>query len=201
MKIAKLLAPVLLVGLSLSASAQKMELKSGKLDFLKGQKTINVVYVYDNMGVGKGTEADYVNEKVSKYNKDEPGKGDKWKAGWLSARTRQYQPMFEELLNKQLGEKGVKVGNFPDAPYTLVLKTTFTEPGFNVGVMRMPAYTNSEAVFVKTGTTTEEAVITMMKAPGRDAMGYDFDAGARISEAYAKSGKSLGSFIIKKKVI
>lgn len=201
MKIVKLLVPALLVGLSLSASAQSMRLKSGKLDFLKGQKNINIVYVYDNMGVGKGTEEEYVNEKVTKYNKDEPGKGDKWKAGWLSARTTKYQPMFEELLNKQLNEKGVQAGNFPNAPYTLILKTTFTEPGFNVGVMRMPAYTNSEAVFVKTGSTTEEAVVSMLKAPGRDAMGYDFDAGARISEAYAKSGKSLGNFLIKQKVI
>lgn len=201
MKLTKLLVPALLTGLSFSASAQSMALKSGSLDFLKGQKTINVMYAYDNMGVGKGTEDDYVNEKVTKYNKDEPGKGDKWKAAWLSARTRQYQPMFEELLNKELEDAGAKAGNYPTAPYTLILKTTFTEPGFNVGVMRMPAYTNSEAVFVKTGTTAEEAVVTMRKAPGRDAMGFDYDAGARISESYAKSGKSLGKFLVKKKVI
>ncbi len=75
----------------------------------------------------------------------------------------------------------------------------FTEPGFNVGVMRMPAYTNMEAQFVKTGTTAEEAVITMTKAPGADAMGFDYDAGARISESYAKAGKSLGAFLEKQK--
>lgn len=91
------------------------------------------------------------------------------------------------------------MGNYPDAPYTLVVKTIFTEPGFNVGVMRMPAYTNMEASFVKTGTTTYEAVITMMKAPGADAMGFDYDAGARISESYAKAGKSLGAFLQKQK--
>ncbi len=201
MQLKHLLATALFAGLSFSASAQSMALKSGSLDFLKGQKTINVIYTYDNMGVGKGTEDDYVNEKVAKYNKDEAGKGDKWKAAWISARTRQYQPMFEELLNKELEDAGAKAGNYPNAPYTLILKTTFTEPGFNVGVMRMPAYTNSEAVFVKTGTTTEEAVVTMRKAPGRDAMGFDYDAGGRISEAYAKSGKSLGKFLIKKKAI
>jgi hypothetical protein len=34
-------------------------------------------------------------------------------------------------------------------------------------------------------------------AQGRDAAGFDFDAGFRISEAYAKSGKDLGKTIEK----
>jgi len=183
-----------------SGFAQSMKLESGKLDFLKGQKTLNVVYAYDNMKVGKGTEQEYIDKKVTEYNKSEAGKGDKWQKGWVAARTERYQPKFEELMNKRLEDNGVKVGNYPDAPYTLVVKTTFTEPGFNVGVMRMPAYTNMEAVFVKTGSTNPEAVITMMKSPGADAMGYDFDAGARISESYAKAGKSLGAYLNKQKV-
>ena len=182
-----------------SGSAQSMDVKSGKLDFLKGQKTINIVYAYDNMKVAKGTEQEYIDKKVADHNKKEAGKGEEWKKNWLTAREQRYQPKFEELFNKRLEDVSVKAGNFPTAPYTLILKTVFTEPGFNVGVMRMPAYTNMEAVFVKTGTTTEEAVITMTKAPGADAMGYDFDAGARISESYAKAGKSLGAFLTKKK--
>ncbi|GAA4371204.1 hypothetical protein GCM10023185_46440 [Hymenobacter saemangeumensis] len=199
MKIAKTLAVALLSLLSYSSFAQSMDMKSGKLDFLKGQKNINIVYTYDNMMVGKGTEQDYVDKKVSEHNQKEAGKGDTWKKNWLGAREQRYQPEFEELLNKRLEDAGVKAGKFPDAPYTLILKTTFTEPGFNVGVMRMPAYTNMEAVFVKTGTTNPEAVIAMTKSPGRDAMGYDFDAGSRISESYAKAGKSLGAFLVKKK--
>ena len=63
------------------------------------------------------------------------------------------------------------------------------------------AYTNLEAAFVKTGTKADLAVVSMMKSPGRDAMGYDFDAGERISESYAKAGKSLGNFLIKQKVL
>lgn len=93
------------------------------------------------------------------------------------------------------------MGNFPNAPYTLILRTTFIEPGFNVYMARRPANTNLEAAFVKTGTTAELAVITMMKSPGRDALGYDFDSGERISESYAKAGKSLANFLIKAKVM
>jgi hypothetical protein len=56
-----------------------MKLASGKLDFLKGQKTINLVYSYNDMRVGKGTEQEYITKKVTEYNKDKPGKGDEWK--------------------------------------------------------------------------------------------------------------------------
>lgn len=200
MKIVRLLAIAIIMLSAYTGFAQSMKLKSGKLNFLKGQKIINVVYSYDNMKVGKGTEEEYINKKVTDHNKDKAGKGDTWKKNWVAAREQQYQPKFEELINKRLEEQGVKVGNYPNAAYTLILKTVFTEPGFNVGIMRMPAFTNMEAAFVKTGSTTEEAVVTMMKAPGADALGFDYDAGARIAESYAKAGKSLGAFLEKQKV-
>ena len=201
MKLVQLFAIALLVLLGNSSYAQSMRLASGNLDMLKGQKTINLVYAYDNVRVGKGTEQDYIDKKVTDYNKDKPGRGDEWLKNWKGDRAARYQPKFEELINKQLEKSGVQVGNFPNAPYTLVLRTVFIEPGFNVGVMRMPAYTNLEAAFVKTGTTADLAVVTMMKSPGRDAMGYDFDAGERISESYAKAGKSLANFLMKQKVM
>lgn len=201
MKLIQLFAIALLVLLGNSAYAQSMNLASGNLDFLKGQKTVNLVYAYDNLRVGPGTEQEYIDKKVNGYNKDKPGHGDEWLKNWKNDRPTRYQPKFEELINKQLEKPGVKVGNFPNAPYTLILRTTFIEPGFNVYMARRPANTNLEAAFVKTGTTAELAVITMMKSPGRDALGYDFDSGERISESYAKAGKSLANFLIKAKVM
>lgn len=201
MKLIQLFAIALLALLVNSGYAQSMHLASGNLDILKGQKTINLVYAYDNLRVGPGTEQEYIDKKVNGYNKDKPGHGDEWLKNWKNDRPTRYQPKFEELINKQLEKSGVKVGNFPNAPYTLILRTTFIEPGFNVYMARRFANTNLEAAFVKTGTTTELAVITMMKSPGRDALGYDFDSGERISESYAKAGKSLANFLIKEKVM
>lgn len=202
MKLVKRLAfSVLMLLVAAPGFAQSTRLKTGTLDFLKGQKTINLAYTYDDVRVGKGSEQEYIDKKVTDYNKDKPGKGDQWLKNWKADRANRYQPMFEELINKQLEKTGVKVGNFPSAPYTLVLRTSFIEPGFNVGVMRMPAYTNLDAAFVKTGTTADLAVVGMMKSPGRDALGYDFDAGERIAESYAKAGKSLANFLIKQKVM
>ncbi len=178
--------------------AQKIKLNSGNLDFLKGVEVLNVEYDYDNMGVGKyDKEADYVADKVSDYNAKEPGRGDSWKQSWVADREERFEPKFEELINKSLEKNNVSVGGHPDANYTLVLKTTFTEPGFNVGVARKNASINCEAVFISTDSGEELATITIMNSPGRGGMGYDFDSGFRIQEAYAKAGKELGRFLSK----
>lgn len=197
-KITTLLA-CLLVLIASAGFAQKISVTSGKLDFLKGQQKINIVYDYEKMGVGKYTdEQEYVNDKVNDYNEKEAGKGDEWKKNWIADRKNRFEPQFEELLNKHLEKSGLQVGNYPEAAYTIVLKTTFTEPGFNVGVWRQPAFVNLEAVFVKTGSTDALAVLDIKKSPGRDAMGFDFDSGYRIQEAYAKAGKEMGQYLIKK---
>ncbi|AHM59685.1 hypothetical protein D770_07110 [Flammeovirgaceae bacterium 311] len=199
MKFNKLALAFLMVLIATTGFAQKLKLTSGKLDFLKDQKTINVIYDYGNMGVGKfDKEEDYVNEKVSDYNQKEAGKGDEWKKNWIADRKNRFEPRFEELMNAHLEKYDVAVGSYPDAEYTIVLKTVFTEPGFNVGVMRRPAFVNLQAVFVKTASLADQvAVVTIDKAPGRDAMGFDFDSGYRIQESYAKAGKELAQYINK----
>ncbi|WMJ73359.1 hypothetical protein RCC89_09310 [Cytophagaceae bacterium ABcell3] len=179
--------------------AQKIKHTSGDLKSIKGISKLNIVYDYSSMSVGKfDKEEDYVSEKVEKYNKKEPGKGDKWKENWVADRENRYQPKFETLINKSLRKQNVVVGNFEDAEYTMILKTTHTELGWNVGVSRVPAHTNMEAIFVKTGTTEPVLTITIKKSPGRDAAGFDFDSGVRVQESYAKAGKSLGKFLAKK---
>ena len=180
--------------------AQELKLKSGSLEFLKGEKNLNLEYVYDGLTVGKEAEQNYINSKVAEMNKKEAGKGDQWLAGWKGDRERRYQPKFEELLNKQFTEKkaDLQAGKNPEAKFTLVLKTTVLEPGFNVGVMRRPAAVSTEAAIYATRDRSKQlALITIFKAPGQDAMGYDFDTGQRLAEGYAKTGKELGKFLCK----
>ena len=75
MKPAQLFAVALMTLFATSGFAQTMHLASGNLDFLKGQKTINVVYTYDNLKVGPGTEQDYIDKKVGGYNKGQARPG------------------------------------------------------------------------------------------------------------------------------
>ena len=196
----KLLFLALGLALPLFLQAQKIVLKSGSLDFLKGQKFLNIQYDYSDMAVGKyDHEADYVNKKVTEYNEKEPGRGDKWKESWVGDRKGLFQPKFEELLNKYLEPKGIFVGpENKDAKYTLILKTTFTEPGFNVYVTKKYASINVEAIFVETANPKKVvATIISKNNPGRTYGTGDFDTGIRIAEAYAKCGKSLGSWLVK----
>lgn len=182
-------------------SAQSVKLESGELGFLKGETTLNVEFTYDGLKVGKLAEAEYIEKHVSEANAKEAGGGDRWLEKWKADRSQRYETKFAELMNKQFTERkaGLKLDHDPAAKYTLVLKTTMLEPGFNVGIMRMPASVSTVAEFYDTKDRSHAlAVVTILKAPGRDGMGYDFDAGFRLQEGYAKTGKELGGFICKK---
>ena len=172
--------------------------KKGDYSFLKNEKNISIVFDYSNMKVGKKlSEEKYVDEKVKEHNKKEAGKGDKWKEGWFGARESRYQPKFMELINKSLDNTSLKANESGDAKYTLIVKTVFTEPGFNVGVMKQPAYVNFEMIFIETDSKKEIKKYILTNVPGSQAMGYDFDAGSRIAECYAKAGKMMGAYIAK----
>jgi hypothetical protein len=193
------LIQMLVSGLLLNA--QKIIVQKGSLSAVKGQKVLLSTYDYSNMGVAKfDREEDYIAEKVAAYNKSEAGKGDKWKVSWVADRESRYEPRFEALFN----EYGSKIGlstskTATDAQYEMNVHTIYTESGFNIGVMRKPAYIDAIVTFKDISSGEEIAVLKAEKCPGRDAMGYDFDTGVRIEEAYAKLGKAVVAFIAKQK--
>jgi len=178
--------------------AQRIVLKSGSLDFIKGQKEIKIQYDYSDLKVGKKTESEYVNDKVESKNKKEPGTGDKFKESWIKDRSARYEPKFEELFNKYMGEKGITGSkDAANAKIIMIVHTTCIEPGYNIGISRQNAYTDFVVTF-KDADSKELAVITIDNSPGGTFGGYDFDSGERVAESYAKCGKSLAGFLIKK---
>jgi hypothetical protein len=180
-------------------NAQKIKMKSGSLDFLNGQTSLLVKYDYSNMAVGKfPKEEDYIVKKRDEYNSKEAGKGDKWAENWVADRAARFEPKFEELFNNYCSKKGLTCSKTAtNAEYEMVVHTFFTEPGFNIGVMRQNAYIDTDVSFRKIADGQEVAVIGFDNVPGMTAMGYDFDTGQRISESYAKLGKSLAGQILK----
>ena len=181
-----------------SVSAQKINMVSGDLKPVLAEKEINVQYDYSNMKIGKSmtTEEQYVNEKTAEKNKTEPGTGDKWKEKWNGSRAGLYQPKFEELVNKEMESKNIKHGTFPAAKYTLLVHTVFTEPGYNVGVMKQPSFVNFEFTYVETANPSNVvAKMTLDKVAGAQALGFDYDTATRLSESYAKGGKILGKYL------
>lgn len=195
-KLMTLLAFVALFALQ-PAFAQKFKIKEGSLDALKGVSKLNLAFDYSDMSVGKfKTEAEYIDKKKGEYNKKEAGKGDKWEKDWIADRTERYAPQFTELFNKNC-EK-IQAGNFASEKYTMMIKTTRTEPGFNIAITRKNAEIEGEILITETGNPSKVLlVMSFEKALGRSFGGYDYDTGFRIQEAYADLGKALGKYFNK----
>ncbi|MEO8759861.1 MAG: hypothetical protein ABI388_02360 [Bacteroidia bacterium] len=191
---------LLVAGMLLVASAANAQKWNKDISFLKGQKDLNVQYSFDKMAVGNaGLEADYVSSKKAEYNKKEAGKGDKFETSWKAAPVNIYEPRFESLLNKVINEAGLTASqNLKSAKYTLMVHITFLEPGFNVGVMKKPAYCDYEFSLVETASPSTVLSSAILKnIPGSQFGGFDFDASARIAECYGKAGKMTGKSILK----
>lgn len=183
------------------ASAQKVFISKGDLSQLKGQTKINVEFDYSNFGVGKfATEEEYVNKKVTDYNNKEAGKGDKWKNAWVADRESRFEPSFLELFNKYTEKAGLVASKDNDeAEYTMIVKIKFIEPGFNIYVTRKYASLNADIIFVKNSDKENPiGTLSALNMPGRTYGADDYDAGVRISEAFAKCGKDVGAFLAKK---
>ena len=177
---------------ALHVDAQKVRLTEGSLAPLKGQTTIATQFEYDNMRVGKyDKEEDYVSAKKAEYDKKEAGRGDNWAKAWVADRRNRYEPKFNELF-----EKHADVAVSAKAKYTVIYKTTYIEPGYNIGISRHNAEVNAEVWVVETANPSNViAKLTVEHAPGKVFMGNDYDTGDRISESYASAGKAVGHFI------
>jgi hypothetical protein len=183
-------------GMAVAGFSQKITVLDGDLKVLKGEKFLNVRYDWSEVSVGKfPKEEDYINTKVADYNKDEPGRGDKWKSAWNGDKTGRFQPEFEKLFNEYSDKFGLYMGNEKTAKYTAVVKTTFIEPGFNVFVTKRPANISLHVQIVETDNPDKVvATIVSKDNPGRTFGGSDIDTGVRISESYAFAGKYLAKF-------
>jgi len=185
-------ALVAFVLFALNTNAQKIKTTEGDLAVLKDESTIAIEFVYDGMSVGKyKDEKDYIKAKTEEYNKKEPGRGDTWAKSWVTDRGSRFEPKFIELFqessNMVVKEK---------SKYTLIFKTTTTEPGYNIVISRKNAEIDAEVWIVETENKSKViAKLTVTNAPGRIFGGYDYDTGSRIAEAYAAAGKKLGKYI------
>lgn len=177
--------------------AQSIVLTSGSVDFIKDQKVIDFSFSYEEMLVGKLTEQEYVDKKTSEYNKKEDGKGEEWKKAWYGDRTERFEPKFLELFDKYMSEVGIAAGT-EGAKYRIEINTDFTEPGWNVGVMRQNASVDLSCKVKNIETGEQVASIKIRNASANNFWGTDFTSGYRVQETYAKAGRELAKFFIKK---
>lgn len=194
-KIIYAVAGFVLSFLSISSSAQKFKITMGDPTVLKNETNINIEFNYENISVGKfANEKDYIKKKTDEYNAKTPGRGDKWALAWIADRKNRYEPKFIDLYTINSKKKVDK-----KAKYTLIFKTKSIEPGFSVAggwVATKNASVDAEVWIVETSKRSNKiAVITVNNAPGGSWTEDESDAGVRISESFAISGKKLAKFI------
>lgn len=169
---------------------------SGDLTVLKGVKKVNIQFTYNDMVVGGMTESGYIEKKVSEYNAKKEGRGDEFAKVWEHNKINVYPVNFIELFEKGTGIKCD--ANNTDEEYTIIVNTTFFEPGFNVGVVRRNAEVSVVVKVVKASEPEKVlAEVSAQNCPGRTVWGYDFDVASRVSEAYAKAGKEVAKVVKK----
>lgn len=182
--------------------AQKQKIEKGNFDFLKGQKEINVEFVYDNMKLLKRnlTNDEYVKEHSAELEEKTKGKGKSWEKNWIAARELIYAPKFLELMNRYLYEDhGIYFDQgLSETKYTLIVETIWVFPGWDAGVMKQPAKVTTLLKFVETANKNSVvAEVFSEDAPG-DQWGSSFSNEDRLGEGYAKTGKSFAKLILKK---
>jgi hypothetical protein len=197
----KRIALILFVGIFITAGGSlfAQKLKSGSFSDLKGQTLVNLQYDYSNMAVGKyKKEEDYVNKRVADMNKKEAGTGDNWAIAWVNDRTSRFHPMFEKNFNGVADNCGFSGKEGADAKYTLIIKTVFTEPGYNIGVSRMNAYIDMVVDLVETANPSVVlGSCEYSKIQSVNMQGYDFDTGLRIQSCYDRAGDNIAKFLCK----
>jgi hypothetical protein len=196
-----LVSVFLLFSMNLFSQAK---LISGDLKALKGQTEVILTYDYSNMGVGKYKNADdYATEKVAEMNKKKEGSGDAWLEKWKSDRTERFQPSFRKDFNGEVDSYNLTgKDDSPNAKYTFIIRTTFTEPGFNVSMVtsfaKKPAYIDVQVDLVETANPgTVLGTVEMKKIQSKSMGGYDYDTGGRIESCYERAGEYLGKFLVK----
>ncbi len=190
---------VIAMFIAFGMNAQKIKLVEGNTKFLKGQDEIGVVFTYDpNLVIGAISEAEYMEKKMAEAEEDEAGGGELWKEAYYADRIEHFQPEFILHFEGALKKKEViLVERSNDSEITMIVHTTFIEPGFNVGISSKKASVDMYITFVE--TANQDVVLAkykILKSPGT-AM-YDF--GARVGESYAKAAKEFGKILLKGKV-
>lgn len=182
--------------LTISTFAQKRELVYGSLNGMKAQKSYSISFSYDSMFVGMQIpEKAYLENKRKVWDEKEPGKGAAFVTQWYDARKKLYEPAFIKSFEKfsllKLNDK--------DAKYTMILKTSYVEAGWNIGVVGHAGEIGGELWIVESADTSKiAAIITLFECLGTDSYGGDFEMPRRIQSAYASAGKWLGEFIRRK---
>jgi len=183
-----------LTTLSAGVSAQDVDINSGDLAVLKGEKTINIEFTYLKMAVGDfGKEEAYIKKRIEELNAKEPGSGDTWAKKWEEDKKDRFPIKF---IDGFTGTSGMSA--LTDSKYTMIVNTKAMEPGYQVGISKRNAGVDGTILIVETANRNKKiASLYFERPPENKWRGAAFDAGSRIADAYYLTGQKAGKFFKK----
>ncbi|MCK5775270.1 MAG: hypothetical protein KAH25_03800 [Bacteroidales bacterium] len=179
-----------------ATNAQKIKVVSGDMKFMKDLAEISVLFEFpDDMKYGKMTQGAYVEQEKEKREAKKEGDGEAWEERFISDR-EDFKSKFMYSMEKYAGDLYVAEDD-EDFKYTMIVKTTFTEPGYFVGFRSKGSAIDLEITYVETENMENVlAVMSVKKAPGAAAP----DKNMRVADAYFTAAQGLGKYL-KKKVL
>jgi hypothetical protein len=181
---------------SLSTYGQKIKLLEGNFTALKGQQSFDLKFTYDHMIIGENTpEEKFLEKKEHDWNLKEQERGKAFVTQWYVDREGLYEPAFVDEF-----EGNSKIRTLEkEAKYTLIVKTTRTEGGWDGGVMTHPGEIDGELWIVESGNESSVPVkIGFYGIYGKVSNGGDFEMTTRIESAYKSAGRLLGMYLQRK---
>ncbi len=193
-------------------NAQKITYGDEAMTFLAGESCFKIQYKYHGMVVGDVSETVYRTNKRNYLNEKTPGKGNEWEKSWIEARSKYYEPKFEELLNKYLAKKGVSVSkNDTSAKYRMVVRTLKTDPIYPERYyypfypLPFPLHHYStynpnvdfEVSWIEIATDSLMAKVEMINTSHFEGDYYidNFKPSKSLVDSYAVAGKKIGKFM------
>lgn len=183
---------LLLLLLSFSALTAQEKVVQGSFKNLADIKLYNVVFDYEGQNVDFfASEEAFLKDKMDKRKGE---KAEDFRKKWFADRESNYEPSFIAYFNKHMDNRGVTVAKNPEALYTILIKTTWIYPGYNVFVVSQTAKISAViTVYEKANPKNILLKVTYDKSKGilPDDKKNSYDFGDRISGAYIKLAKNL----------
>jgi len=187
---------LLLLGISIHAHAQPIQIAKGNFDFIDEVKKLHLRFDYQNLVISKyKSETAYLKEKQQDLNRQKAGSGDTWRENWVEDREDYFHPSFTQAFFKHV-RKIDRTPHLRTASHQMVVKVTYMEPGFKVRYSEKSAEINVSAMFYKVDRPNDTlAIVEFTRCRGKKTGENNYDTRGRLVDAFATCGKALGKFI------
>jgi hypothetical protein len=135
--------------------AQSIKMDKKALSFLSSEKTVNVIFAYNEIlfnsdELSEAAFLKHIDQKITDHA--DSSMANEWLTDFQYAKATQWPRVFISQLNTYLGKlkhAPAFVLNAPETKYTMVIHTFWMDFGYDFGLMKRPAKADMKIYFYK----------------------------------------------------